>query len=362
MGNRVNNRVAGKPPKSRATSKAGSIATADDRQSADKKRVRTATTSKVAAKKAPLRKGTAATGRRGLAAKVAGAAKATRVSSGTTSSSKPRSARVAAASAAIPRRAIFIDVENTSSQAALLEVIASLGIDRCKQPLDLVAVGNWRAVGPQVGRDLAALGAQLVHSAPARGVRDWSDLWIAVAAGAWIARATPGDVLEIVSNDRAFDAVGDAAAAQGVIYQRLQHRRGAAAPAPAEDAATAAAPRSRSRRGRRSRRPSAAATSAPPAVKAATPAVAAPPAAPDLGTADEPHGASRDQMLDLMRRLTVGRPSPWVNLDILESALKREGYSRPPGSARLVTRLRRLKDFEVDTHGRVRVVGADPQS
>jgi len=257
------------------------------------------------------------------------------------------------------RRAVFIDVENTSSQAALLEVLDSLKIDQQKQKAELVAVGNWRAVGPQVGRDLAALGVQLVHSAPARGVRDWSDLWIAVAAGAWIARAAPGDLLEIVSDDRAFDAVGDAAAAQGVVYRRIQHRRSGSAAPTESPAETPAAPRPRGgRRGRRSRRPnkveSTAAIARPAAVRQ-THATLAP--AADL-SAPEPHGASRDQMVDLVQRLAQGRPSPWVNLDVLETALKREGYARPANSPRLVTRLRRLKDFEVDSHGRVRLASA----
>jgi len=45
-----------------------------------------------------------------------------------------------------------------------------------------------------------------------------------------------------------------------------------------------------------------------------------------------------------------------VNLDVLETALKHEGFSRPPGSPRLVTRLRKIKEVEVDAHGRVRIV------
>ena len=36
-------------------------------------------------------------------------------------------------------------------------------------------------------------------------------------------------------------------------------------------------------------------------------------------------------------------------------ALKSEGFSRPPGSPRLVTRLRALKEMEIDSHGRVRL-------
>ena len=60
-------------------------------------------------------------------------------------------------------------------------------------------------------------------------------------------------------------------------------------------------------------------------------------------------------MAALIQRLTNGEPARWVNLDVLENALKSEGFSRPPGSPRLVTRLRALKEMEVDSHGRVRL-------
>lgn len=254
---------------------------------------------------------------------------------GTTAPSPPAERR--------PRHAIYIDVENTSSKAALLSVIDALKIDRQKESIEVSAVGNWRTVGQDVGRELASLGAQLVHSAPARGVRDWSDLWIAVAAGGWIARAVPGDILEIVSNDRAFDAVGDAAAAQGVLFKRVPHRRHAAAAGVERAHETTPAERPRAGRRRRSRRTAEAVATA--ATSASTPS-----------TKDEAHGASREQMIELVGQLTHGRSSPWVNLDVLESALKRQGFARPANSPRLVTRLRRLKDFEVDAHGRVRIV------
>jgi hypothetical protein len=63
-------------------------------------------------------------------------------------------------------------------------------------------------------------------------------------------------------------------------------------------------------------------------------------------------------MIAVIRRLTHNEPECWVNLDVLEKALKREGFSRPPGSPRLVTRLRNIKDVEVDAHGRVRIAPA----
>jgi hypothetical protein len=249
-----------------------------------------------------------------------------------------------------PRRAIFIDVENTSSEEALSEVLEALKIDRATQPTELTAVGNWRAVGQRLARHLASLGAQLVHSAPALGVRDWSDLWIAVAAGCWLGQAMPGDTLEIVSNDRAFDAVGDAAAARGIIYRRLLHRRGAVEPA--HDAEAKPAKR-RSRGGRRRRRPQ---SERPAAAVAAAAAPRPAPAPPRFHPSSvEPHGATREQMISLIGKITNNDVGRWVNLDVLEKALKSEGFSRPPGSPRLVTRLRTLKEVEVDSHGRVRV-------
>lgn len=63
-------------------------------------------------------------------------------------------------------------------------------------------------------------------------------------------------------------------------------------------------------------------------------------------------------MIAVIRRLTHNEPGRWVNIDVLEKALKQEGFSRPPGSPRLVTRLRSIKDVEVDANGRVRIAPA----
>src|SRR5262245_47343232 len=123
------------------------------------------------------------------------------------------------------RRAIFLDVENTSRAQHLAHVIDHLGVDPWDRRTELVAVANWRVVGHEAARLLAARGAYLVHSAPSTGVRDWSDLRIAVAAGIWLAAARPGDIIEIVSDDRAFDAVGDVAASLGIEFRRLSYRR-----------------------------------------------------------------------------------------------------------------------------------------
>ena len=121
-------------------------------------------------------------------------------------------------------RAIFFDVENTSRAAHIARVIEHLAVDRVGRRTDFVAVGNWRVIGHDTARLLARHGAHLVHSAPSVGVRDWSDLRIAVAAGVWLASARPGDVIEIVSDDRAFDAVGDVSTSLGIAFRRLSFR------------------------------------------------------------------------------------------------------------------------------------------
>src|SRR5436190_8490239 len=103
-------------------------------------------------------------------------------------------------------------------------MVDHLAVDRRGLRTDFVAVGNWRVIGHDTARLLARHGAHLVHSAPSVGVRDWSDLRIAVAAGVWLAAARPGDMIDIVSDDQAFDAVGDVAASLGVQYRRLSYR------------------------------------------------------------------------------------------------------------------------------------------
>jgi len=90
------------------------------------------------------------------------------------------------------RRAIFFDVENSSKAEHVSRVLAYLRVDRTARSTDIIAVGNWRVIGHDTARLLAKQGANLVHSAPSVGVRDWSDLRIAVAAGVWLAGCPAG--------------------------------------------------------------------------------------------------------------------------------------------------------------------------
>ncbi|MBI4254263.1 MAG: hypothetical protein HY616_04265, partial [Candidatus Rokubacteria bacterium] len=240
------------------------------------------------------------------------------------------------------RRAIFYDVENASSPARIARVIEYLAIDRLGRRTEFVAVGNWRVIGHDTARLLARHGAQLVHSAPATGVKDWSDLRIALSAGVWLAAARPGDALEIVSDDRAFDVVGDVAAALGIAFRRLSSRALSDAPEEEPRAAPPAAAkgRSRGRRGRRGGRgPAAVAEPRRAEARRHEPAPAA--------HAGEARTTPHDELLHIVRELAERSPSGAVLIDTLERALKARGFSRPPGSPRLITRLRHIKELAV---------------
>jgi hypothetical protein len=257
-------------------------------------------------------------------------------------------------------------------------VIEHLEVDRTGRRTDFVAVGNWRVIGHDSARLLARHGAHLIHSAPSVGVRDWSDLRIAVGAGVWLASARAGDVLEIITSDRAFDAVGDVAASLGIEFRRLSHQgiTGATeARAPVREAPTAS--RSASYRGRGRRRgpwrdrpaPSAPApvasapvVSAPPdpaPPREVEPVVIAPPPPPLAAGHPAEHAAQtapRDELIALVHDLMQRSPGRPLTLDTLANALKSRGFSRPPGSPRLITRLRRIKEIALSRTGVVTLV------
>jgi hypothetical protein len=251
------------------------------------------------------------------------------------------------------RRAIFFDVENTSRVQHIARVIDYLVVDRLGRRTDFVAVGNWRVIGHDTARLLAGHGAQLLHSAPSVGVKDWSDLRIAVAAGVWLGTARPGDVLEIISDDRAFDAVGDVATGLGIAFRRLSYRgligvprESEPTPAPAAEPRGAApdARRRWGRRGGRGRRETPVAHAAPPA------------AARQVVAGTTAHTAPHDELLGVTRDLIRASSNGAVTLDTLANALKSRGFSRPPGSPRLITRLRRLRELAVSRSGHITLV------
>jgi len=177
-----------------------------------------------------------------------------------------------------------------------------------------------------------------------------------VAAGVWLGAARPGDVLEIVSDDRAFDAVGDVATSLGISFRRLSYRGLSDQPRAAEPEPVAAHREGSSggRRGGRHRRghggrgrydrP------------APQPQVHVAPPAPSEA---EPHTAPHDELLDIARGLIHQSPTQAVTLDTLANALKARGFSRPPGSPRLITRLRRIRELQVSRSGQITLVDSE---
>jgi hypothetical protein len=248
------------------------------------------------------------------------------------------------------RRGVFFDVENTSRAGDISRVLEHLALDWVGWSTEFTAVGNWRVIGHDTARLLAQHGAALVHSAPSVGVRDWSDLRIAVSAGVWLAGARPGDVIEIVSDDQAFDAVGDVAASLGVSFHRTSYRalagrqQSSGVAAPAADSRPRRSRRSGWRgRGERSDRRA----PEPPRMPSAQ--------APAPSAMEEPHTAPHDELVGVVRDLLVTSPGG-VSLDALANALRERGFSRPPGSPRLITRLRRIKQLDVARSGTIRLV------
>jgi hypothetical protein len=267
------------------------------------------------------------------------------------------------------RRGVFFDVENSSRPEHVAYVLDHLALDWTDRRTELVAVGNWRVVSVETARLLAQRGAQLVHSAPSTGVRDWSDLRIAVAAGAWLAAARPGDRIEVVSDDQAFDAIGDVAASLGLVYRRLSFRaiagRPAAPVAASPPGARGGARGYRGRRGRYGRRgPGAGAPARPAPVHHAAASVTRAPAPPPVAEPESdadatPHPAPAEDIRKTVEDLLASSPRG-VTLDAVSNALKAHGFRRPPGSPRLVTRLRHLRGIEVSRSGLVRLIGPPP--
>jgi hypothetical protein len=144
----------------------------------------------------------------------------------------------------------------------------------------------------------------------------------------------------------------------GIAFRRLSYRgliglprefETAAAPAAAEPRSEAAAARRRrGRRGGRGRREAPAAHAAPPV------------AVRQVAAGVEAHTAPHDELLGVARELIGTSSSRAVTLDALANALKARGFSRPPGSPRLITRLRRLRELSVSRSGHITLVDAHP--
>jgi hypothetical protein len=76
---------------------------------------------------------------------------------------------------------------------------------------------------------------------------------------------------------------------------------------------------------------------------------------PRVEVDEAPHGATPQQLLAIITRLMAGSAARTTTLDILTNALKAAGFTRPPGSPRLVTRLKQVHEVEVLPGGQIRM-------
>jgi len=70
------------------------------------------------------------------------------------------------------------------------------------------------------------------------------------------------------------------------------------------------------------------------------------------------HTAPHDELVDVVRELAGRAPGGAVLIDTLARALKERGFSRPPGSPRLITRRRRIRELAVSRTGMITLVSA----
>jgi hypothetical protein len=70
------------------------------------------------------------------------------------------------------------------------------------------------------------------------------------------------------------------------------------------------------------------------------------------------HTAPHDELVEVVRELADHAPNGAVLIDTLARALKERGFSRPAGSPRLITRLRRIRQLVVSQTGRITLADA----
>jgi len=145
------------------------------------------------------------------------------------------------------------------------------------------------------------------------------------------------------------------AASLGVLFRRLSYRAllGVVAEEAPEERASEGRSRRRRRGGRRGGRRE---------VPREVPAPAA--SVPEGNGAMEPpegHTAPHDEIIAVARDLLAASADGGVTIDALSNGLKSRGFRRPPGSPRLITRLRRIKELDVSRTGMIRLVGTSEE-
>ena len=150
------------------------------------------------------------------------------------------------------RHLLVVDVDESSGVDEIARLLADLEPRILRADTELLAVGDWRALVDEAAALLVRRGVRLVPSAPHLDRGSRRGVPIAVAIGLWLSGSAPGAALEILSEDHAFDTVGEVATSRGAIFRRLPWpqsvaRSGAAGGQPTRDQAR---PKSRRRRRR----------------------------------------------------------------------------------------------------------------
>src|SRR5262249_31539394 len=70
------------------------------------------------------------------------------------------------------------------------------------------------------------------------------------------------------------------------------------------------------------------------------------------------HTAPHDEVVEVVRELAQRSSNGAVLIDTVARALKERGFSRPPGSPRLITRLRRIRELAVSRAGMITLTRA----
>jgi hypothetical protein len=122
---------------------------------------------------------------------------------------------------------VFLDVGTAWRSDDTSRMIEHLASRIADGNMEVLAVGDWGTVPPEVPRLLARHGATLIAGAEDHGCGSRRGVPLAVAAGVWLASCHPGAVLEIVTDrgdEHAFDSIEYMAARRGVIFRRVTPR------------------------------------------------------------------------------------------------------------------------------------------
>ena len=285
------------------------------------------------------------------------AAKAVRAAAAKRAATAPTPSRTS-------RRAIFIDVENTSSEVTLLRVLEHLAGrsqgaahrgDRHRQ----LEIGRHEG-GAHAGEPGRAAGAQCAGAGRARLERSVDRRHRRPLAGARRARRSARHRLRRPRLRR------------GARRRRVGRRRAAIASPigtsrarpPRRTSPQRPAPHRQS--GAPHRAGAAAAAAGVDRLSSRTPARPRPgaTAAPSIRARPRPSTPRRtphrrNRSAAVLARLTGGDSDTLDQSRSAANALKAEGFSRPPGSPRLITRVRSIKGVELNPNGMVRLVSED---